>query len=225
MSQLLQKIKLLRHFNNRSRIRVVKKIANKFGLIYFGSVDQHSDDHKVVRGFTVSSTHDDDSYCVGNIGCYGITIVDRNDVVWNAGGEYFSHNWLIIAIELNTKQRVPHFLLSANNHDMKPYSGLFSSYPNMMPVKFGTFESYDQEFLNRFTVYARPAKSFEIERLLPEKSSRVIGAHFWPLSIEQHDNVIYVYAANEKLSQGLLETMIENGLWFAKDLDEQAELV
>lgn len=46
----------------RSRGAVLKKFAHKIGLVYFGVVDQHQDDHEVIRGLTVSTTHRDDHY-------------------------------------------------------------------------------------------------------------------------------------------------------------------
>ncbi len=202
---------------------IISKFAEKSGLVYFGFVDQNSDEHEVVRGFSVSATHHDDSYCVGTVSGYNVTVVDRTDVAHQPNEKSSTFNWLIIAIDLHTKYRIPHFFIGANNHDLKPYAALFSSFPNMIKSNLGTFELYSSEFTSRFTVYDRPAKSVEVEQILTGEVTRTIGAHFWPLSIEQHDNVLYVYSSNGNVTLGLLDTMLENGLWLAGQIDSKTE--
>ncbi|HMH69872.1 MAG TPA: hypothetical protein VK502_00580, partial [Candidatus Saccharimonadales bacterium] len=39
--------------------RVFMQFADKIGFVYFGYVNQRSDDHRLVRGLTVSSNHRD----------------------------------------------------------------------------------------------------------------------------------------------------------------------
>src|SRR5680860_1649224 len=87
-------------FRNGSHGRVISKFAKKTGLLYFGFVNQHSDDHKIVRGLTVSSTHQDNHYSVGSVGDYNISVVDRSDYIVEPHNKTFLHNWLIFAIEL-----------------------------------------------------------------------------------------------------------------------------
>jgi hypothetical protein len=210
-----------------SRIRkgVIADFAEKSGLIYFGFVDQNSDEHEVVRGFTVSPTQHDNNYCVGSAGGYNVTVVDRTDTIKQPDGQSDTFNWLIMSFELKTEYRIPHFLIGANNHDMKPFEALFSSFPNMIAADPGTFESYSPEFTSQFTIYDRPARHAEVEQFLTADITRTIGAHFWPLSVEQHDNILYVYAVDDKINTGLMDTMIENGLWLAGQLDEQSQHV
>ncbi|HEU4830911.1 MAG TPA: hypothetical protein VFS65_01935 [Candidatus Saccharimonadales bacterium] len=211
--------------NPRTRKRTITKFTDKLGLIYFGTVNQHTDDHKIIRGFTVSSSHRDNHYSVGTVDGYDVALVDRNDKIRQAGGAVSVCNWLILEIDLHTKQEIPHFFLQARNHDPKPYATLFTTFPTMKEVEFGTFENYDHEFTSRFSLFARPSRSIEVERLFPAMVTRVLGAHFWPLSAELHEDKLYVYADNERVTPTLLETMVESGLWLAKHLDLQAELV
>lgn len=210
-------------FANLSKKRAFTKFANKSGFLSFGFVDQNSDEHKIVRGLTVSDTHRDDSYLVGSVGSYNITVVDRSDKVKLSDGKTDSMNWQILAVELHTDYRIPHFLLSANNHDIRSYSALFTSFPNMNEVTLGVFESYNQDFISRFTIFARPAKSAEVQQFLNSEVTRTIGAHFWPLTVEQHDNVLYVYSTKQTVSIGLLNTMLENGIWLAGQLDARSQ--
>jgi len=218
------KSKVFFRINSIKRKKLVERFASKIGLVYFGFVDQNSDEHRIVRGLTVSSSHQDDHYSVGSVGGYGVTFVDRSDYVVQPNGKSELTNWLIIAIDLQTKQPIPHFFIGAHNHDQQPFEALFSTFPNMKELNMGTFEAYSAEFTSRFSVYARPAKAIEVERIITADSARILGTHFWPLSVEQHDNVLYVYAANENVTTSLLDTMLESGLWLAGHLDAQAEI-
>jgi hypothetical protein len=209
-------------FFTNNKKHLIAEFAKKAGLVSFGFVDQHSDDHEVVRGLTVSDTHRDNSYVVGSVSGYNVTLVDRSDNVHMPDGKIDKNNWLIMAIHLHTKYRIPHFFVSANNHNVRMFSALFSSFPNMKATELGLFEPYTKEFTTRFTVFARPAKSAEVQQFLTADITRKVAAHFWPLSIEQHDNVLYVYSVMQPVSSGLLDTILENSVWLAGQIDAQA---
>lgn len=204
---------------------VVNDFASKNDLVYLGFVDQNTDDAKIIRGFSVSDKHRDNHYSVGTVNEYNVAVVERNGNSWQPDGKSLEACWMIMTFELHTQYRIPHFFVGANNHDLRSYAPLFSSFPNMLKVTPGTFEKYADDFNTRFTIFARPAKAAEVELFLNAEITRVIAAHFWPLSIEQHDNVLYVYSDNQKVTTGLLNTMLENGLWLAGQLDKQAESV
>lgn len=214
---------VLWRFKNRSRKYVISKFAEKIGLVYFGFVNQHSDEYKVIRGLTVSSTHQDNHNCTGSIGGYNLAIVDRSDYILEPDGSTVFFNWIIFAFDLHTKIATPHFFIGARNRDLRPFNALFSTFPNMKEIEFGIDENYDTEFTSRFAIYARPAKTAEIQQILPAEISKVIGAHFWPFSVEQHNNVLYLYSAHERITSSLLDTMLENGLWLAGHLDSQVQ--
>ncbi|MEI7689885.1 MAG: hypothetical protein WCI79_02895 [Candidatus Saccharibacteria bacterium] len=215
------------HFvtNSRTRRHIVSKFANKVGLVYFGTVNQHTDDHGVVRGFTVSQSHQDDHYSVGTIGKYNVSLVDRSDALWNADGQVSIQSWMIMAFELHTKQDLPHFFISARGHDDKPYRMFFTTFPTIHQTHLGTFEDYSPEFTSRYSLYARPNMAIQTERLIPPSAARVLSTHFWPLSVEQNEHVLYLYSSSQHVTLGLLETMLENGLWLAAHLDRQSELI
>lgn len=205
--------------------RIVKKFADKVGLVYFGVVSQKSNRHKVVRGFTVSPSHKDNHYSVGTVSDCNVAFVDRSDAVWQADGSIDICNWLIMTFELHTEVDVPHFFLGAKNRNQKSYQTLFATHHNLKEVAMGTFEEYTPEFISRFAVYTQPAKSIEVERLLPANTARVLSAHFWPFSIEQNGNILYIYSAGEQITPGLLSTMLESGLWLAKTIDSRSESI
>jgi len=210
---------------NRSRGRVIKKFAKRVGLIYFGAVNQHDDEHQIVRGFTVSSTHHDNHYCVGSVDNYDITLVDRIDANFGADGSAIFNNWAILSFKLQTRQDVPHIFINANDHLSRAYNNIFKIYPTFNLVKFGTFEQYDLEFNSRFNIFASIVDSIEVERLIPASSTRVLGAHFWPYSAEIYEGYLFVYCDSARISNSTLDTMFEGGLWLARHIDSQIELI
>ena len=207
----------------RKHQRIIRKFADKIGMIYFGYVNQHTDDHKVIGGFTVSSSHHDDHFCIGSVGGYSVSLVERSDGAWQKDGSICVYNWLIMAFDLSASRDVIQFFLQAKNHNEKQFNNMFLLNPNIKKVELGTFEDYSPEFTNRFDFYANVVDSIELQRLFPASTARVIGAHFWPLSIEQKDNVLYLYADAKNLSENLLATMLENGLWLTGHIDNRIE--
>ncbi len=210
---------------SRTRRHIISKFADKVGLVYAGYVDQRNDDHEIVRGFTVSQSHQDDHYCIGTVSDRKVTIVDRSDAVWNRSGEIEVQNWTIMAFQLKTKQDLPHFFIGAKGHDDKSYDIFFRTFPTIHQIHLGTFEDYGLDFASRFNMFARPNMAIKLERLIPANSARVLGAHLWPLSVEQNEHVLYIYSTSEHVTPSLLEKMLQNGLWLAAHLDNQAELV
>lgn len=210
---------------SRVRGRVIEKFARKINLIYFGAVNQRNDEHQVVRGFTVSSTHKDYHYCVGSNDDYDITIVDRNDASLGSDGLVNFNNWIIMAFSLHTKQDVPHVFINANNQNNSAYNSFFTTNPILNEIKLGTFEQYDPEFTSRFSIYASFTDSIEVERLMPASVTRVLGAHFWPYSTELQDGNLYIYCDIKKITSSTLDTMLEDGLWLARHVDTQIELI
>lgn len=210
---------------SRNRKRAIRKFAQKIGLLYFGMVDQRKDDYEIIRGFTVSSTHKDNSFCVGSSGGYDISIVDRKDIVWLPDQTNITQNWLIMTFRLKTEQDLPHFFINAINHDARAYSSFFQAFPAISQVTLGTLEEYLPDFTDKFAIYARPAMAIKVQQILPSKVATLFGNHFWPFSVEQNEHIIYIYASGLKISGSILEAMYQNGLWLADQIDYQAELV
>ncbi len=208
-----------------NRRRTIKHFADKMGLLYFGLVDQHSDEHHVVRGLTVSATHQDESYTVGTYEGYDITLVDRLDTLQQPDGTTKQHNWLILEVMLHTKKDIPHIFLGKHDDMSTTYAALTTTFGALQPIQLGTFENYSPEFTSRYGLFATPTHAIEVERLFPAAVARTIGAHFWPLSAEIYEGAIYLYAANQSISSSLLDMLVNDGIWLAHHLDIIAEQV
>lgn len=219
-------LRKLKHISARnslvSRVRkqVIMRFTNKLSFVYFGHVDQHDDEHHIIRGLTVSSTHHDESYSVGSYDGYDISIVDRHDIVQSPTGEERSHRWLIFEFDLHNND-IPHIFLGGHNHRDSSYAKLFTSVPSMQPVPLGTLENHSNEFEARYSLFANPTQFIEVEKLFTAEVTRTIAAHFWPLAAEIYEGALYVYSDNVHITSGLLDTIFQNGLWLAKQLDSR----
>ena len=102
---------MVRHYSPqlRSRGKIIRRFASQVGLVYFGTVDQHQDDHEIIRGLTVSTTHRDAHYAVGSYDGYDVSIVDRFDVTFDAQLRPIEHVWLIFQVNLQDVS-LPHRL-------------------------------------------------------------------------------------------------------------------
>jgi len=207
---------------SQRRKRVIMQFAGKFGFVYFGHVDQHEDEHHIIRGLTVSSSHQDESYSVGSFEGYDVSLVDRYDIITVPGKPERTHRWIICEIDLHSSADIPHIFLGAHNHSDSSYSKLFTAFPALQPIPLGTFETHSEEFTSRYSLFAAPTQFIEAERLFTAGVTRTIAAHFWPLAVEVFEGALYVYSDSTVISSRLLETMLKNGLWLAKQLDEHS---
>lgn len=204
---------------NAIRKRAIMRFTEKAGFVYFGNVDQHHDDHHIIRGLTVSSSHKDNHYAVGSFEGYDVSLVDRVDIIESTTGHYKTHQWLILEVDLHSTTDVPHIFLGAHNHRDSSYAKLFTAFPALQPVPLGTFEQHGEEFSKRYSLFAAPSHFIEVERYFTAAMTRTIAAHFWPLAVEMSEGSLFVYSDSQAVTTQLLEVMLKNGLWLAQHID------
>jgi hypothetical protein len=193
------------------------RFAEKIGLMYFGYVDQRDDEHRLVRGHTVSQTHRDDHYCVGTLKGYDVMMVLRNDEIAVATGRrrVEQYHWLIITIDLRTKHELPHSYIGHHTRE----HAFRASFEQLSPLAIGNLHQYDHHFMSDYTVYAKATHALEVEHMITPAMSEVIAAHFSGASIEIEDNTIFLYLESERPSEQQLERAVSNGLWLAESID------
>ncbi|MEP7204941.1 MAG: hypothetical protein ABI716_01970 [Candidatus Saccharibacteria bacterium] len=201
------------------RKRAIMRFTEKAGFVYFGSVDQYHDDHHIIRGLTVSSSHRDNHYSVGSFEGYDVSLVDRVDVLETTGGHYKTHKWLILEVDLHHAGDLPHLFLGSHNHRNSSYAKLFTAFPALQPVPLGTFEPHSDEFKQRYSLFAAPSHFIEVEAYFTAMMTRTIAAHFWPLAVEISEGSLFVYSDSQVVTTQLLEVMLKNGLWLARQID------
>jgi hypothetical protein len=220
----VKNIILRNSITNHKRGRAITSFAQKVGFVYFGTVDARDDDHRIIRGLTASQSHQDNHYSVGSFEGYDVSIVDRLDIIDMPGGSTRTHNWLIIEIDIHATD-IPHIFMGAHTHTDSAYTQLFTAFPALQHVPLGTFENYSAEFTKRYSLFATPSQFIETESYFTAELTRMAAAHFWPLAVEVYDGSLYIYADNQVVTTSLLEIMLKNGMWLAKQLDGKAGIV
>jgi hypothetical protein len=200
--------------------RIVTAFAEKLGLVYFGRVDQYTDDHHSVRGFTASPHHEDNHYSVGSFDGYDVSYVQRSEQL--DSGDI--RKWSIVEVDLHHDTGIPHLVVTAKGHADGAYDALFAASSHLLPIPMGTVNQYDQEFVSRYTTYTQASHFIRAEHLIDSDVSRTIAAHFWPLSVEIRDQMLIVYSVHQRMSLHLLETMLKNALWLAHHIDSHAHV-
>lgn len=201
--------------------RTIQRIANRLGFVYFGFVSQRDDDHKLVRGHTVSGTHIDNHYCLGTIQGYDTTIVTRNDVIVTRKATEQRVHWLIVTFDLHTRYDIPHIYIGHRARE----EAFSASYEELKAIIPGTYAPYDKKFLEDYTLYASPSRALDVERIIPAETAHVIASRFRGASIEIEDNIVYLYIESQHPSEVLIEKLLENGLWFAQIVDGNTTLM
>lgn len=199
----------------RLSARTIQRFADKVGLVYFGYVDQRDDDHRLVRGHTVSLTHIDNHYSIGSWKGYDVGLVARNDVVKLGAKSNQRCHWLIVTIDLHTTYELPHIYIG-HNSVRRTFE---ASGSKLSVLQTGTFGVYPAEFANGYSLYGQPSHSIEIEQIITPQIAGVIAAEFHGSSIEIEDNSIYLYIETQRPTEALLEKLLTRGIWLAETLD------
>lgn len=199
--------------------RMIEDFADRSNMVYFGFVSQMTDEHKIVRGMTVSTKHADHHYCIGTHHGYDVVFVERSDTLLTSGHK---HTWHIMQFDLTTTSDVPHFFIGSSNHGNGFHSLLSAKYSSMISAILD-HTIYPDIFTGYFSIFATPANTILVEQLITPDVAEMIGKHFKGLVIEVANGSLFVYSEKSHLSGGLLDTMIANGVWLARQLDEKSQ--
>lgn len=198
---------------NRVTARLIARFADKMGLVYFGYVNQRGDEHRLVRGHTVSQTHRDDHYAIGTVKGYDVALVSRSDT--NPRHPQGKVQSLIISLDLRTKDEVPHMYIGHSNRE----DTFRSSYHQLHRIQLTDVSLYPPLFLQNYVVYAPPSQVRESAAIIGTHVAEVIASHFQEASIEIDKGVVYVYIESEHPTEVLLEKMLSNCLWLGEVID------
>ena len=199
--------------------RVMMDFADRIGLVYFGYVDQRNDEHRLVRGLTMSTRHHDNHYCIGTFQGYDMTLVERSDTILFPGKPSQTHDWIIMEFDLHANVDLPHIFVGLRSHNDTFYAHLFTKFPALTKAPLGTFSGYLPSFTNRYTVYTAPVYIEVAQRLIDPSVAQVMGDHFGNLMVEISEGSVYVYAEDQRPSQALLDKMLKFGVWLASSID------
>jgi len=212
--------RMLRHYSPQLRARgvAIRRFASKVGLVYFGSVDQHVDEHEVVRGLTVSTTHRDTHYAVGSFDGYDVSMVDRFDVVHDVNHQPAEHTWLIFQVSLLNKT-LPHVFFKPRGHSPASYNKFFTAFNSLHVINDVFNSTHSAEFHSRYELYASATHVQELEQTLTTDVTQALAVRFWPHAIEIFEGKLYVYTTEHRLNETVLGSTLQSTVWLASVLD------
>jgi hypothetical protein len=218
--QLLKALAPAKVLQSQLHRRVFMQFAEKVRLVYFGYVDQRSDEHRLVRGLTVSAKHRDNHYCIGSYDGYDIVVVERTDTIHFPGKPSRMHNWIILTVDLHTSRDIPHTFMGLHAHNETFYAHLFTKFSSLTQVPLQTSgRQYSPQFTQRYALYTEPAHMMTVEQLFNPEVAKIIAESFGALTAEIADGSVYIYAEHSRPSTQLLERMLSSGIWLAKTID------
>ena len=211
----LNRLHLLRSRNTRA---VFKEACERFDLVYFGTVSQHSDEHQMVRGFTLSPSHVDRHYCVGTVSGVDMILLERTDTISFPDKPSRAFTWTILQIDLKT--RLPaHVLLNSFRYDDIIYAHLFAKFHDLRQYQSHSFAGHTEKFTSTFRVYAPMQHIDDVMTMLRTETTNVLGHHFGTFDYEAYGDQLIVYAATSSPTGHQIELMIKSGIWLATQLD------
>lgn len=199
--------------------RVITQFAEKVGLVYFGYVDQRSDEHRLVRGLTLSANHRDNHYCIGTFEGYDITFVERRDTLKFPGKATKTHNWIIMTFDFHATIDLPHVFLGLHSHSPTFYAHLFTKFSHLTKIPLESYGVYDKAFSHRYALYTSPDQMQNISQLFNPELTKQIGDHFGNITFEVADGCLYLYIEDQRTTQALLEKMLKYGIWLSQSID------
>lgn len=199
--------------------RVIMQFAEKTGLVYFGYVDQRSDEHKLVRGLTLSASHRDNHYCIGTFDGYDVAFVERRDTIHFPGKASKVHNWIIMTFDLHAPIDIPHIFVGLHSHSETFYAHLFTKFSQLSKIDLNSYGAYNSAFKNRYSVYSAPDQTFAATSLIDPPVAGPIGDHFGSITFEISEGCLYLYAEDQRTTGPLLEKMLKYGIWLAQIID------
>lgn len=188
-----------------------RQFANKFHLVYFGTVDAYSDEHELVRGVTASATHTDSNYTVGTYNGHDLILVERRNEVSHPGMAKAKHHWVILQLDLKRRD-LPHMFIDSH-HGETFHANLHIGHSKLRDV------SSLVPSLGHNHILA-PVEHIEAVTAIITPDFVAAMHSFKHLDFEINDDQLFVYAHNPTVSSVLLGDMLRIGGWLADHLDK-----
>ncbi|HVI69604.1 MAG TPA: hypothetical protein VM581_04050 [Magnetospirillaceae bacterium] len=200
--------------------RIIKQFANKHHMVYFGHVDPREDEYELVRGLTLSTSHVDNHYTVGEYQSRDIILVERRNTLTFPNKPAASYRWLIAQIDLR-RGGLPHIFIDCNHHDATFYANAFLSRQGMQDLS-SYFGGVSHSFAQKAKLFANPSDYTAVGTLITPEVGETIAQHFAQFDYECFDDRLLIYTSNLLPSPVLLEEMLRVGTWLASVCENAA---
>ena len=218
----LQKVTPTNIIDKNLQRKTIMSFVEKHGLVYFGYVNHLTDEHRLIRGLTVSPHQRDNHYAIGSFDGYDVAFVQRT-VRDGLSKKSKSYKWLVFEIDLHSQIDLPHIFIGSNAHSGDFYKKLFSTFVYFRQNKLSIFDQKSSSINNKYSLYTAPAYLVSARNLIREELAEQIAINFYPLAIEISSGSIYVYADNQRATTSLLTKMLKNSVWLAQQIDAQIQ--
>lgn len=212
----------LRNFIGSSA--VTRRFANKYDLVYFGSVGR-DDESRLVRGITISNTHTDSHYLVGTAYGRDMIFLQRSDFLHSSTQKKREvYTWNILVVDLQPNVQLSHvYIEGRTRHARGFYEALAMKHREFSELPLNFLSDYDPLFPAKYTVRLPAAATLELPVLLTHERAAVLAHHFSAFDFEFHDDVLYVYYLSSRPTLGQLEHMLKAGVWLASELENRPQ--
>lgn len=198
---------------------VFKQICELYDLVYFGSVSQHTDEHEMVRGFTLSPSHVDRHYCVGSIASRDVILLERTDTVSFPDKPSKSYTWIIMQFDLRSS--IPqHIVFNSYQYEPPVYATLFTKLQHLHKLEPGVLP-FDPLFGQKFVTYTNLQHSDNLSNIITGDTARTMAYHFANLDYELYDDQLLVYMPTVHPKTKDIEHMTKAGIWLSDELDKR----
>lgn len=145
-----------------------------------------------------------------------VTLVDRSDVL-GYGSQEKRYHWHIIRVGLDNVH--PHTLILPQHYDTAAYQTL-SAPLFFQPIHTLSEHAHRDEFANRYTIHAVAGHAYDIDATLTPEVTEVIGARFWPTTVEIHGKWLYVYSDDAAITETKTTALVDAAVWLSKQLSK-----
>jgi hypothetical protein len=174
-----------------------KQFAKKAGVMYMGSVKQHSVEYHLVRGFTASHQHKDTDHCIGTFLHHDFIALHRSTPRGRV---------VITEVDLHTLHPFSHFFVIPNALDRKWFDGILQLYPHHRQAPYAPHDRFSPKFKDEHSVLALPT---HFERSLHFASDEVakcistIHSERYVFEVIDHSLFVYNFEAHEPTEKSL----------------------
>ena len=220
--KIVQTLTLKRLRQTLDNSRLVRKFADKHGIVYFGTV--HPDDEaRLIRGITQSRSQRDQHYCVGTIYGRDVMFVQRTDKMLSSVSPKPEHyTWNILVVDMTDRTNLPHtYIEGRNRHGAGFRTALSMKYRSLAEVPIHVLSTYDPIFSKRFVVRTLSDRTLEFPGYITPERAAVIAHHFHGFDYEWFEDTLYVYYLAKQPTLERLDTLLKAGIWLAGELESR----
>ena len=199
---------------------VFKAFADHYDLVYFGHIRAQDEEHRLVKGVTISAQHSDEHYCVGTVHGYDMVLLKRTDTMTLPNSVHKEkYSWAIMQFDLHSRYDFPHALIDGGRYSEVFYQTLFVKFARFMKLDKAAFGEDGARFASSFTAYTPPDALDELPEIVRGTVGLTLSQHFSNLDFEWFQDRLIVYGSSHAPTKHLLEHMLRAGLWLADVLD------